>query len=323
MLDKLRETIGRALAGAGRPIADPPLPSPPQKNFDHITYATFGIDPAEFYAGKFVGGPKAPDFLADPKHRFDIEYGRARFLAANVKGLRILDIGCGSAPYAQTLRRNTDAQELCGVDLDAACVALAADVYDQAFVFDLSDRLPFPDGHFDTVLSCDVFGHIEFRHKDRLIAEIGRVTRPDGRSVHIIESAPVDYDQMTDDPDDRLRRYVRMEGHVGIESADALVARWSRFFRSVAVENAMLYPFSTISGYLADPQTPPELRQIIEAFDQRERDAAQVALGYACDTLVAWLRRKDPTLLVPGEGSPMRRPSGLVNLVALSPLGRP
>lgn len=295
------------------------LPAP-LKNFDHITYATFGIDPAEFYAGKFAGGPGTADHLADPKNRFNIEYGRARFLAENVKGPRILDLGCGSAPYAQTLRCNTDAQELCGVDLDPVCVAQAAEVYDQALSFDINEALPFPDRHFDTVFSCDVFGHIEFRHKDRVISEIRRVTKPCGRSVHIIESAPVDYDQMTDAPDDRLRAYVRMEGHVGIESATALDARWSRFFRSVAIENAMLYPFCTIAGYLVDPPTPAELRQILEGFDQSQRDAAQIVLGYACDTLIAWLRREDPALLIPGDGNPIRRPSGLVNLLALSPL---
>ena len=110
-----------------------------------------------------------------------------------------------------------------------------------------------------------------------------------------------------------------MEGHVGIESAEWLIARWSRYFQSVKVENAMLYPFCTIAGYLADPPTPPELRQIMEAFTQDQRDAAQIVLGYACDTSIEWFRRVDPTLLIPAAGDPLRRPSGLVNLIAASP----
>lgn len=278
------------------------------------------MDPAEFYAGKFAGGLGTVDFLSDPKNRFSIEYGRARFLAKNVRGPLVLDLGCGSAPYAQTLRSNTDARELVGIDLDPACVAAASRVYDQAMPFDISQPLPFPSGAFDTVFSCDVFGHIEFRHKDRVISEIRRVTKPGGRSVHIIESAPVDYDQMTDAPDDPLRKYVLMEGHVGIESAEALIARWSRGFLSVEVENAMLFPFCTIVGYLADAHTPDELKQIMREFDQGEHDAAQIALGYACETLMEWLRRKDPTLLVPGDDNPIRRASGLVNLIAVSPV---
>jgi SAM-dependent methyltransferase len=293
---------------------------PPPKNFDHITYATFGIDPAAFYAGKFTGGPGTADYLAEPKNRFSIEYGRARFLAKNVRGSRLLDLGCGSAPYAQTLRCNTDAREIIGVDLDPACVAAAAQVYDDATAFDLCEPLPFPNEYFDTVFSCDVFGHIEFRHKDRVISEIRRVTKPGGRSVHIIESAALDYNQITGNPDDPLRRYVLMEGHVGIESTESLIARWSRVFRSVEVENAMLYPFSTLAGYLADREAPEELKALIRGFDQGQRDAAQIALGYVCDRMIEWLRQADPTLMIPADDNPIRRASGLVNLIALFPI---
>jgi ubiquinone/menaquinone biosynthesis C-methylase UbiE len=289
------------------------------KDFRHITYQTFGIDPAQFYAGKFAGQLCTVDFLATPNLRYSIEYGRARFLAAQVAGARALDIGCGSGPYAHTLRRNTGVRELIGIDLDPACVEIARQVYDDALPFDLGQKLPFPDRHFDTVFSCDLFGHIEFRHKDRLIAEIARVTKPGGRSVHIIESAPFDYDTLTDAPDDPVRTYVRAEGHVGIEDAASLQARWGRRFASVTIENAMIWPFSTIYGYVFDVETPPEVKAIMQAFSAAEREAAHVALGYACERMIDWIRRSDPGLLVPGDGNPVRRASGLVNLVATTP----
>src|SRR5713101_5732989 len=81
------------------------------KNFNHITYQTFGIDPKEFYAGKFLGACGTVDWLADPKNHFHLEFGRARFLTRNIKGPRVLDLGCGSAPFAQTLRRHSEARE--------------------------------------------------------------------------------------------------------------------------------------------------------------------------------------------------------------------
>lgn len=298
-----------------RRAADAPSPD----GFDHITYASFDIDPAAFYAGRFAGAPGTTDFLAIPKYRYSIEYGRARFLAANVTGRRALDLGCGSAPYAETLRRNTDVVELFGIDLDPACAALAAQVYDDARIFNLNEKLPFPDGHFDTVFSCDLFGHIEFRDKDRLIAEIRRVTKPGGRSVHIIESAPLDYAAMSDAVDDPIRTYVRAEGHVGIEDAAALHTRWSRLFAAVSIENAMIWPFNTIIGYLSDPALAADLRALLEGFADGEREAAQVALGYACDRMIEWFREADPGLLVPGDGNPLRRPCGLVNLLATMP----
>ena len=287
-----------------------------KRAFNHITYETFGIRPTEFYAGKFIGARGDIDWLADPKHHFHLEFGRARFLAHNIKGPRVLDLGCGSAPFAQTLRVHSEARELFGLDLDPACVAIAAQVYDHAATFDIGEPLPFSDGYFDSVFSCDVFGHIEFRHKDRLIAEIRRVTRDGGPSVHIIESAPLDYDQMTADPDDPIRRYVLMEGHVGMESAEALIARWSCVFARVAVENAMLYPFTTIPGYLLDPHTPDELKTIMRDFTDAQLEAAHISLGYVLERMIEWYRSQQPDLLTPADNHPIRRASGLVNLIA-------
>lgn len=323
-----RSLLARLLAGVGRPparrVVVEDATSDPDA-FNHITYASFGIDPVTFYSGKFAGGPGTTDYLADPKKQFDIEYGRARFLAGNIRGPRVLDIGCGSGPYAETLRRHAGVEELVGVDLDRACVAVAAQTYDRALAFDLGGKLPFRDAYFDSVFSCDVFGHIEFRQKDWVISEIRRVTKADGRSVHIIESSPplgggrggLDYNRVTPDPDDPIRRYVWQEGHVAVESAPSLRARWSRHFTSVAIEGAMLYPFNTVIGYLANPETPEALRAVLRGFDEREREAAQVMLGYACDRLADWLRSQDPELLVPSTVHPIRRPNGLVNLVAL------
>ena len=150
------------------------------QNKDLITYSYFGIDPASFYAGKFAGWPNAPDYLATPKNRFDIEYDRARFLVSNISGDRVLDIGCGSAPYGNTIRGNTAVKEIYGIDLDPVCVEKAKVSYDFASVFDLNSKLPFEDDYFDCVFSMDVFGHIEFKYKDHLLREIYRVTKRGG-----------------------------------------------------------------------------------------------------------------------------------------------
>ena len=92
------------------------------KSKENITYEFFGIDPSKFYSGKFAGWPFAPDYFIEPRNRFNIEYDRAKFLVKNISGHRILDIGCGSAPYGNTIRNNTNVKEIFGVDLDSACV---------------------------------------------------------------------------------------------------------------------------------------------------------------------------------------------------------
>ena len=155
-----------------------------------ITYHFFGIDPDKFYSEKFAIDPPE-DILAYPVNKFHIDCDRARFLVENINGTRILDVGCGSAPFGKTIKAHTSAQEVYGIDLDPACIELAKRSYDFCSVFDLNKGLPFDDEYFDCVFSMDLFGHIEFRHKNHLISEICRVTKKGGRSVHGIESGVI------------------------------------------------------------------------------------------------------------------------------------
>lgn len=270
----------------------------------NITYESLGIDPVIFYSGKFAGSPCRVNFLADPANRFDIEYSRARFLVKNIpSGGLVLDLGCGSGPFGQTLRDECQVKALIGVDMDPVCVRLAEQTYDQAEVFQIGEALPFPDATFDAVFSVDFFGHVEFRHKNRLIEEIHRVTKPGGISVHIIESMKLDYHKIQPgNIDDPRMKYIHMEGHVGIEPADIVSVRWLRCFQSVVVENAFLFPFYPSSTYAALTDTFEEpLRRLIEGFSPQEKRAANICLGFVCDFLMEQIRQRDPTLLLPDD----------------------
>ena len=267
-----------------------------------------------------MGNPCAPDFLSYVENKFDIEYDRARFLVNNLVGPKILDVGCGSAPYGNTILANTNAKRIIGIDLDEACVEYAKKSYDTAMQFALGKVLPFPDKYFNSVFSVDVFGHIEFRHKDDVIGEIARVTAPEGRSVHIIECGQLDYFQMDPvNPDDPIRQYIYQEGHIGIEPADALLSRWRQHFQNVSIENAFIYPFAPLASFDA-PYIPEDLRSIIKGFDEKQRKSAQIIMGFLSDTLKNGLRECDPQMLMPNENHPLRRHCGLVYVVATNPL---
>ena len=82
-----------------------------------------------------------------------------------------------------------------------------------------------------------MLGHVEFKEKDAVLAEIARVLRPGGVTLHGIECtdrrAQKSYDEMTEE---ELRRFVDVDGHVGLEEEQEHAARFRRFFPHVAWE---------------------------------------------------------------------------------------
>ena len=142
----------------------------------------------------------------------------------------MLDLGCGSGFFGAWVRHEFPHVSLHGLDMSEACVGTALENgYDVVKAADFLTELPYPDGYFDFVFTMDVFGHIEFRHKDRVVAEIARVTRPGGGGFHGIEAGELDYFVSNPkDPEDPIRKYVYMDGHVGVETMEDNVARLRR-----------------------------------------------------------------------------------------------
>jgi SAM-dependent methyltransferase len=93
---------------------------------------------------------------------------------------RLLDAGCGTGGNLAVMSRGFG--RACGVDLSEEAVRLCAHrgLADVA-VGDLN-ALPFPDGTFDCVMSCDVFECSEVSVEDSM-RELVRVTRRGGRIV--------------------------------------------------------------------------------------------------------------------------------------------
>ena len=199
-------------------------------------YERAGIaDVAEFYLTKFVS-----DEVLDPRYfkaldRFDIRFARTMWVYDNVRaGSEVLDLGCGAGMLALLKRKGVT---LTGVDLSAEC-ALAArrNGYDATFTTELSS-LPFAAASFDYVVSLDVLGHIEADEKDAVLAEIKRVLRPGGVTLHGIEctdhSAQKSYDEMNAE---ELRRFIEVDGHVGLAEEQEHGARFLKFFQHVTWE---------------------------------------------------------------------------------------
>jgi ubiquinone/menaquinone biosynthesis C-methylase UbiE len=103
-----------------------------------------------------------------------------------VPGQKVLDAGCGR--YLRFCRELSGIASMVGVDLDtvletdnsAAPFAVRADV----------GRLPFPEGHFDMVISRSVIEHLE--DPAQVFREFSRVLKPGGKVV-IITPNKYDY----------------------------------------------------------------------------------------------------------------------------------
>src|SRR6266446_679933 len=199
-------------------------------------YDRAGIrDVAEFYRNKFVSDEVLNARYVNALDRFDIRFARTMWVYENVRaGSHVLDLGCGAGMLALLKRKGIT---LTGVDLSREC-ALAAlhNGYDETFSAELSS-LPFADASFDYVVSLDVLGHVLAAEKDAVLAEVKRVLRPGGVTLHGIEctdrSAQRSYDEMSAE---ELRRFIEVDGHVGLEEEQEHAGRFRKFFSHVAWE---------------------------------------------------------------------------------------
>ncbi|MGH9932525.1 MAG: methyltransferase domain-containing protein [Pyrinomonadaceae bacterium] len=247
-------------------------------------YTCAGIaDVAEFYRTKFVS-----DEVLDARYfraldRFDMRFARTMWIYDNVRaGSEVLELGCGAGMLALLKRKGVT---LTGVDLSDEC-ALAArrNGYDETFRAKLS-HLPFAAASFDYVVSLDVLGHIEAEEKDAVFAEVKRVLRPGGVTLHGIEctdhSAQKTYDEMSAA---ELRRFIEVDGHVGLEEEQEHAARFLKFFSHVAWEPRYALCLSS-EEFLKQADKyglgfEDDFLDYLQGLSFKERRAFDMAMGY-------------------------------------------
>jgi len=248
------------------------------------TYTRAGIlDQEQFYRTKFVSDETLDARYFKPLDRFDMRFARTMWVYDNVRaGSSVLDLGCGAGMLALLKRKDV---MLVGVDLSRECAhAAKSNGYDVTFSAQLT-QLPFEDATFDYVVSLDVLGHIDFQDKDRVLAEIKRVLRPDGVTMHGIESidrgVQKAYAEMTPE---ELRHFVEVDGHVGLEEEREHAARFRRFFQHVAWEPRYALCLSSeeflkqADHYGVTFET--DFLDYLRSLSFKERRAFDMAMGY-------------------------------------------
>jgi ubiquinone/menaquinone biosynthesis C-methylase UbiE len=101
---------------------------------------------------------------------------------------RILDIGCGTGQFAARVLDRHPGAVVCGLDLSGSMLRHGQERSRRAggllqLVRANSERLPFSDDSFDVVTCAHSFHH--YPSQDRVLAEMHRVLRPNGRLIII------------------------------------------------------------------------------------------------------------------------------------------
>ncbi len=105
-------------------------------------------------------------------------------------GCRLLDVGSGTGSLAVLVKQKHPGAEVVGLDGDPSVLEIArlkAKRRGMAINFDLgmSYALPYPDGHFDVVLTSLILHHLERQNKLKTAREMFRVLRPGGQLVGV------------------------------------------------------------------------------------------------------------------------------------------
>jgi ubiquinone/menaquinone biosynthesis C-methylase UbiE len=111
---------------------------------------------------------------------------------ANIQsGHRVLDLGCGTGTLTIMIKKAHPDSEVIGLDGDPQVLEIArrkAKETGASIEFDegMAYQLPYPDASFDRVLSSLVFHHLATHDKERTLAEIYRILKPDGE-LHLAD----------------------------------------------------------------------------------------------------------------------------------------
>lgn len=250
---------------------------------DDLLKAAGANDIARFYRDRFFTGGVLDGRYFDAINRFDIGFARTMWVYDNVRrGSSVLDLGCGEGMLALLKRKDV---YLAGVDFSPELVGLARrNGYDVACTGQVTN-LPFATASFDYVVSLDVLGHIAFDEKDALLAEIRRVLKPDGVTMHGIESLNRelhgDYTTMSEE---KLAHFIGIDGHIGLEVDEEIAARFRKFFANVQAEPRYTLCLSVaefIKQY--DEYGVPfdaDFIDYLRGLSFTERQAFDMAMGY-------------------------------------------
>ena len=157
------------------------------KYFYRIQTRLFATDDVVFLNIGYEEDPPMAVPLAesDEPNRFYIQLYHRIATQADLRGKRVLEVGCGHGGGASYLMRTLHPASYTGLDLNRAAIAFCRKRHDLPgvdFVHGNAEKLPFPDQSFDAVINLE--SSAAYPHFSRFLAEVARVLRPGGHFLY-------------------------------------------------------------------------------------------------------------------------------------------
>ena len=108
------------------------------------------------------------------------------YLNSNVKGLEVLDYGCGIGPILEKVI-NFQPKRITGIDISEVSIKKGKQKFENShsnveLTVDNCEKTKFSDGKFDLVYGLGILHHLEF---SKCIGEISRILKTNGSLVFI------------------------------------------------------------------------------------------------------------------------------------------
>ncbi|MDF2671720.1 MAG: hypothetical protein K0R67_4026, partial [Paenibacillus sp.] len=279
---------------------------------EEITYALFELDPEAYYKARFANhnviGIVANEGLVV---RNSLVYQKASYLYEALRRCRpdhqpvkVLEVGCGSGTFGARVKQFFPDVDLYGVDMSSSCIEIAKqNGFDHVLTYDVVRGLPYGDNEFDFVYTMDFLGHIEFRNKNSMIAEMNRITKPGGYGFHGIETGYINYLNCNPkDPDDIVRKYVYAEGHIGVEMLDDILDRFAKHFEIVQAFPFPIRPMLNISNIINSGFWGEDFNKAFAEIDSpSNRITADLVIGWCNKYLTDQLFKVYGDVLAPSR----------------------
>jgi ubiquinone/menaquinone biosynthesis C-methylase UbiE len=151
---------------------------------------------------------------------------RERFvdLAHLEPGESVLDVGCGTGTLAIVSKRRVGPTgTVHGIDASPAMIARAREKATKAgvevfFKQGVVEALPFPDAHFDVILSTLMLHHLPSKLREQCAREVRRVVKPGGRVL------VVDFRERGRKGKGLLAHFHHRHGHVELDDMIAVLS---------------------------------------------------------------------------------------------------